>query len=130
SEGNLEFNAQLIRDEETLTATSEGKGTSYKKMLCAAFDMALLETYTDKSFYRFVYHDGILEGFDNRVKTRFMNAVSKFWETYKLQYILTVIDADLPRGIDDSRIPFPEGTIVREFHDAGDHGRLFNMPKF
>ena len=41
-------------------ATSEGKGTSYKKMLCAAFDMAVLETYADKSFYRFVYHDGIL----------------------------------------------------------------------
>ena len=130
AEGNLEFNAQLIRDEESLSATSEGKGTSYRKMLCAAFDMAVLETYADKSFYRFVYHDGILEGFDNRVKTRFMEAVNKYCNDYKLQYILTVIDADLPRGIDDARIPFPKGTIVREFHDAGDDGRLFNMPKF
>jgi uncharacterized protein YydD (DUF2326 family) len=129
-EGNLEFKAQLIRDEETLTATSEGKGTSYKKMLCAAFDMAVLETYATESFYRFVYHDGILEGFDNRVKTRFLEAVSKFCNDYKLQYILTVIDADIPRDIDDARIPFPSGTVVRELHDAGDNGRLFNMPKF
>src|SRR5262249_1982123 len=44
AEGNLDFNAQLIRDEESLSATSEGKGTSYRKMLCAAFDMAVLET--------------------------------------------------------------------------------------
>lgn len=130
AEGNLEFNAQLISDEQTLTATSEGKGTSYKKMLCAAFDMAVLETYADKSFYRFVYHDGILEGFDNRVKSRFLEAVGKYCNDYKLQYILTVIDADLPRGIDDARIPFPRETIVRELHDAGDSGRLFNMPKF
>lgn len=130
ADGNLEFNAQLIRDEETLATTSEGKGTSYKKMLCAAFDMAVLETYADQSFYRFVYHDGILEGFDNRVKTRFLEAVARYCTEYKLQYILTVIDADVPRGIDDARIPFAPGTIVRELHDAGDNGRLFNMPKF
>lgn len=130
AEGNLEFNAQLIRDEETLATTSEGKGTSYKKMLCAANDMAVLETYVDKSFYRFVYHDGILEGFDNRVKTRFLEAIGRYCKDFKLQYVLTVIDADLPRGIDDARIPFPKDSIVREFHDAGDNGRLFNMPKF
>ncbi len=130
SEGNLEFNAQLIRDEESLSATSEGQGTSYKKMLCATFDMAVLETYATQSFYRFVYHDGILEGFDNRVKVRFMEAINKYCGEFGLQYILTVIDADIPRDLNDSRIQFPNGTVVREFHEASDEGRLFNMPKF
>ncbi len=71
-----------------------------------------------------------MEGFDNRVKTGFLEAVNKYCNEYKLQYILTVIDADIPRGIDDARNPFPKDTIVREFHEAGDDGRLFNMPKF
>lgn len=128
--GNLEFNAQLIRDEESGDVTSEGKGTSYKKMLCAAFDIAVLETYADKSFYRFVYHDGILEGFDNRKKTRFLEAVAIYCNTFRLQYVLTVIDADIPRDANDARIPFPPLTIVRELHERGDDGRLFNMPTF
>jgi uncharacterized protein YydD (DUF2326 family) len=76
------------------------------------------------------YHDGILEGFDNRKKDRFLNAVDRFCKAFKLQYILTVIEADLPRDANDTKIPFPPGTIVRELHERGDNGRLFNMPKF
>ena len=130
AEGNLEFNAQLIRDEETRAVTSEGQGTSYKKMLCAAFDMAVLETYATGSFYRFVYHDGVLEGLDERKKTKLLEAVDRFCETYQLQYILTMIDADVPRDMNNKKISFPKGTIVRELHERGDSGRLFNMQKF
>ena len=129
-EGNIEFEANIIQDELSAKFTSEGKGTSYKKLLCAAFDMALLETYADKRFYRFVYHDGILEGLDNRKKQRFLRVIEQFCNTYQLQYILTVIDADLPRDTDDKKVSFPNDVIIKEFHEASDEGRLFNMPKF
>ena len=65
----------MIQDEKSLHATSEGKGTSYKKLLCAAFDIAVLKSFATESFYRFVYHDGILEGLDNRKKVQFLKVV-------------------------------------------------------
>lgn len=130
AEGNIEFEASIIEDETTRVYTGEGKGTSYRKLLCAAFDIALLETYADASFYRFVYHDGILEGLDNRKKMRFLNVVREFCGEFGLQYIMTVIDADLPRDEHDAKVQFPSETIVRTLHEGGDEGRLFRMPKF
>lgn len=129
-EGNLEFEANIVTDEETGLITSQGKGTSYKKFLCAAFDLSVLETYHDKSFFRFVYHDGMLEGLDNRKKIKFLALVRRFCEEFGLQYILTVIQSDLPRDANDNVIPFEDGEIIRQLHDEGDTGRLFNMPSF
>lgn len=129
-EGNFEFEASLLHDDVSMEATSGAKGTSYKKLLCAAFDMAVLEAHVKGSFYRFVYHDGILEGLDNRKKQKFLGVVQKFCKDFQLQYILTVIDADLSRDADDRKVSFPPGVIVRELHEGGDDGRLFNMPKF
>lgn len=129
-EGNLEFEANIVKDEETGLITSQGKGTSYRKFLCAAFDLAVLKTYHDKSFFRFVYHDGMLEGLDNRKKIIFLALVRRFCEEFGLQYILTVIQSDLPRDVSDNVIPFESGEIIRQLHDEGDTGRLFNMPSF
>ena len=129
-EGNLEFEANIVKDEETGLITSQGKGTSYKKFLCAAFDLAVLETYHNKSFFRFVYHDGMLEGLDNRKKIKFLALVRRFCNEFGLQYILTVIQSDLPRDAGDNVIPFEDGEIIRQLHDEGDTGRLFNMPSF
>jgi uncharacterized protein YydD (DUF2326 family) len=128
--GNLDFNADIVEDERTLVVTSEGKGTTYKKLLCASFDLAVLTSYINKSFFKFVYHDGILEGLDNRKKVNFLKLVRNYCKINGIQYILTVIDADLPRDHDDKKIQFKIDEIIRELHDEGDHGRLFNMPKF
>ena len=130
AEGNLEFEANIVADEETGLITCQGRGTSYKKFLCAAFDLAVLETYHHKSFYRFVYHDGMLEGLDNRKKIKFLALVRRFCKEFGLQYILTVIQSDLPRDASDIAIPFEDGEIIRYLHDEGDSGRLFNMPPF
>lgn len=129
-EGNLEFEANIVADEETGLITFQGRGTSYKKFLCAAFDLAVLETYHDKSFFRFVYHDGMLEGLDNRKKIKFLALVRRFCKEFGLQYILTVIQSDLPRDASDIAIPFEGSEIIRYLHDEGDTGRLFNMPVF
>lgn len=129
-EGNLEFETSIVADEETGLVTSQGKGTSYKKFLCAAFDLAVLATYHNKSFFRFAYHDGMLEGLDNRKKIKFLALVRRFCKEFGLQYILTVIQSDLPRDASDNAIPFGDGEIIRSLHDEGNAGRLFNMPSF
>ena len=62
--GGIDFTAEFIG--ETGTATSGDKGTSYKKLLCIAFDLAMLRTYLDVPFARFVFHDGALEQLEPR----------------------------------------------------------------
>ena len=56
-----------------------------------AFDLSLLIYYSNKSFFRFVYHDGILEGLDYRIKIRLLNKVKEICRDYNLQYVLSLI---------------------------------------
>lgn len=128
--GNIDFSADIVHDEKTMEITSESKGTTYKKLLCAAFDLAVLKNYSQKSFFRFVYHDGLLEGLDNRKKNNFLRLVKEYCDSYGLQYILTVITADLPRDENDKALEFKKEEIIRELSDEGQEGRLFNLPKF
>lgn len=74
-QGNVEFEAN-IQNPSDLTITAEDYGTTYRKLLCMAFDLSLLIHYSKKSFYRFVYHDGALEALDDRKK----NQISKFYQ--------------------------------------------------
>lgn len=47
-----------------------------------------------------------------------------------VQYILTVIDSDLPRDEADGKVIFDDREVIRSLHDQGDDGRLFRMPAF
>jgi uncharacterized protein YydD (DUF2326 family) len=125
-QGNIEFHAD-VQDPEKMEVTAEGIGTTYKKFLCMAFDLAVLITYSNRSFYRFVYHDGALEGLDNRKKINFLNTVRDICKEYGLQYILTLIDSDIPRDELDNKVAFPDEEIVLKLHDRDDSGRLFEM---
>lgn len=128
--GNLEFNTQIIDRIISERETSEGHGTSYKKLLCACFDLSVLTTYAPSRFYHFAYHDGIFEGLDNRKKVSFLQLVRHICDEKSIQYILTVIDSDLPRDERDQKLLFTEEEIIRELHDEGDQGRLFRMQAF
>ncbi len=130
SDGNLDFHAEFQGEDDDGSFTSEGRGTTYRKFLCMAFDLAVLQAYANSAFFRFVYHDGALETEDNRRKLRWIAAVREACAAYGLQYILTVIEDDLPRDSDDRLIAFPDDEIIRILHDRGDDGRLFRMPKF
>lgn len=123
TDGNVEFEA----DYQTLTqiTTSEADGTSYKKLLCVAFDLALLIHYSKHSFYRFVYHDGVLEGLDDRIKQRLLNVTQRLCKEYNLQYILTLINSDIPRDIRSDGYKFPIGSICLNLDDKNDQGKLF-----
>lgn len=122
-EGNVDFNADY--QTSTQITTSEADGMSYKKLLCAAFDIALLINYSSRSFYKFVYHDGLLEGLDDRVKQRLLNVTQRICEEYGLQYILTLIDSDIPGVADGTSSEFPIDAVCLSLHDKDDSGKLF-----
>ena len=128
--GNLDFSTRIVEEGDFGRETAEAEGTSYRKALCACMDLALLAVHSGEGFYQFVYHDGIFEGFDNRRKVSLLRTVRRLCNEYELQYILTVIDADLPRDEKDDKVLFIEDEIVRELHDQGATGRLFRMEAF
>jgi len=128
--GNLEFRAEFQESDREDSFTSESEGTTYKKFLCMAFDLALVVAYSSDRFYHFIYHDGAFETEDNRRKVQWLNTVRRLCLQHNLQYILTTIEDDLPRNDSDEKIPFPREEIVKELHDLGDEGRLFQMPGF
>lgn len=125
AEGNIEFHA----DYQTTTniTTSEAEGTSYKKLLCVAFDLALLIHNANHSFYRFVYHDGVMEGLDDRIKVRLLDVTQRICNKYDIQYILTIINSDIPSVMDGQIEPFPYNSVCLELNDVDDSGKLFGI---
>lgn len=121
NQGNVEFNADY-QNKVDLLNTSESQGTTYKKLLCVAFDLSLLVNFSDKSFYKFVYHDGVLEGLDDRIKIRYIKLIKEFCEKYNLQYIITLIDSDLPKEMPDL---IEDDDICLRLNDKDNNGKLF-----
>ncbi|EGR0942975.1 DUF2326 domain-containing protein [Vibrio cholerae] len=122
-EGNLEFYAGIMGD--TGEQTGESDGHSYKKILCMGYDLSVSLAYSNADFVRFIYHDGGLETLDERKKKAFLNFVRTYSELFGIQYILTVIDSDMPSGVN-----FSDEEIVLNLHDNGQSGRLFKMPSW
>ena len=123
SEGNLVFHAGFVNGD--FNFTSESDGCSYKKILCMGYDLAVNLAYSNKNFIRFIYHDGGLETLDSRKKIEFLKYVRLIPLLYGTQYILTVIDSDLPEGFS-----FNDEEIVLKLHDNGNSGLLFKMPSW
>lgn len=130
AEGNLEFHADIERMAGSGEMTSEAEGSTYTKFLCMAFDLAILAEYSGNRFFHFVYHDGALEGLDDRKKLRLLDLVDGFCRESRIQYILSTIQHELPRAPDGEVIDFQSDVIIRELHDEGDGGRLFRMAPF
>lgn len=123
-QGNIEYSADY-QNPSDLNTTSEAQGTTYKKLLCMAFDLSLLIHYSKKSFFRFVYHDGILEGLDNRIKIRLLNKVKSICQENNLQYVLSLIDSDIPTDEKGEKFIFTDTEICLELNDRDDSGKLF-----
>jgi uncharacterized protein YydD (DUF2326 family) len=122
--GHLEFKAEIL--DESGNATSADLGHTYRKLLCIAFDMAVLRAHLNDKFPRFVYHDGVFESLDDRKKENLL-AVIRRYAGLGIQPIVTLIDSDLPaRGDNDGRV-FDESEIVLALHDENERGRLFRM---
>lgn len=123
--GGLDFTAEFIGDSGT--ATSGDRGTSYKKLLCIAFDLAILRTYLNVPFPRFVYHDGALEQLEPRKREKLIG-VFRQYASLGLQPILSLLDSDLPSALDTDSSTLSESEVITTLHDEGEGGRLFAMP--
>jgi uncharacterized protein YydD (DUF2326 family) len=122
-QGNIEFKVEVTKENE-VDITAEGKGNTYQKMLCISFDLAVLVAYHKNSFYRFVYHDGALEGLDNRKKVNYISIVRRYCIENNLQYIFTSIEHDIPNEMLKT---FTEKEICLTLNDSGDEGKLFEF---
>jgi uncharacterized protein YydD (DUF2326 family) len=123
-EGHLEFRADIL--DEAGKATSAGLGHTYKKLLCIAFDLAVLRSHLHERFPRFAYHDGVFESLDPRKRANLLGVLREY-AILGLQPIITLIDADLPLSNDGNPV-FDQSEIIVLLHDEGDEGRLFKMP--
>lgn len=122
--GHLEFRAEIL--DESGNATSADLGHTYRKLLCIAFDLAILRAHLDGKFPRFVYHDGVFESLDDRKKENLLAVIRRYAEL-GLQPIITLIDSDLPSRVEDGESVFSSDEIVITLHDEGDRGRIFKM---
>jgi uncharacterized protein YydD (DUF2326 family) len=122
-EGHLDFKAEIL--DESGNATSADSGHTYRKLLCVAFDLAVLRAHLDVRFPRFVYHDGVFESLDDRKKENLLAVVRRYADL-GIQPIITLIDSDLPERTDGSSV-FSEDEIVVLLHDENEQGRLFKM---
>ena len=122
--GHLEFKAEIL--DESGNATSADLGHTYRKLLCIAFDMAILRAHIDGKFPRFIYHDGVFESLDDRKKESLLLVIRRYAEL-GLQPIITLIDSDLPVRTNENESVFGRDEIVLNLHDENDQGRLFRM---
>ena len=124
-QGNVDYSAEYQNLKQV--STSEADGTSYKKLLCAAFDLSLLIHYSKNSFFKFVYHDGIFEGLDDRIKVRLLNSVKSICQQYNIQYIVSMIDSDIPKMQDGTLYPIQSSEICLQLNDRDEDGKLFKQ---
>lgn len=120
-EGHLEFKAEIL--DEAGNATSADDGHTYRKLLCIAFDLAVLRAHTGDRYPRFVYHDGVFESLDDRKKENLVGVLRRYVEI-GIQPIITLIDSDMPK---DGAPLFDTTDVIVTLHDQGDEGRLFKM---
>lgn len=122
--GHLEFRAEIL--DESGNATSADMGHTYRKLLCIAFDMAVLRAHLNEPFARFVFHDGVFESLDDRKKQNLLTVMRRYTDL-GIQSVITLIDSDLPALKDGDPPMFAEEEIVTRLHDENEQGRLFKM---
>jgi uncharacterized protein YydD (DUF2326 family) len=123
-QNNVDFDAEYLGAFDRPTSEDEGK--SYKQVLCAAYDLAVTGELLNEDFIRFIYHDGLLEGFDPRVKVNVIEVLREYSHR-GVQQILTVLDSDLPILPDGVRFRFEDEEVILHLHDEGAAGRLFRF---
>lgn len=122
-QGNLDFRVEILGEEGE--STSADVGATYRKLLCIAFDLAVLRAHLSDRYPQFVFHDGAFETLDSRKKERLLAVFRKYAEI-GIQSVVTLIDSDMPR--DSSGEPMIlDREIILKLHDRGQDGRLFRM---
>jgi len=121
---HFEFSAEIL--DEYGNSTSADEGTSYQKLLCIGFDMAIARVYAHKKFPHFLFHDGVFESLDNRKKENLLQVIRRYTEFFNIQHIVTLIDSDLPASKNLKDV-FRESEVILCLHDENINGQLFKM---
>lgn len=119
-EGHLEFKADILDDAGK--ATSADLGHTYRRLLCIAFDLAVLRAHLDDKFPRFVYHDGVFESLDDRKKANLLTVIREYADL-GIQPVITLIASDMPPAADAREPVFAPDEIVLTLHDVGPEAR-------
>lgn len=123
---NVDFPPPKVHDKQNENKiTAKDEGTTYKKILCVAFDLAILASYNKESYYRFVYHDDVLSQQDNGIKHRLLKLIDTLCKQFDLQYILSVIKSDLPYDEKDQLEYFSDNEVILKLNDKDNFGTLF-----
>ncbi|MFN0130724.1 MAG: DUF2326 domain-containing protein [Verrucomicrobiales bacterium] len=128
-EGNLDPHAEFS-DSETDLHTEEDRGTSFRQLLCIAFDLAVLISYAREPFFHFVYHDGGLERLQNKIKLSLLRVIRETCSTHGIQYIFSTLSEDIPIHDDSDGLCPASEEVILNLDDSGDAGRLFKMGRF
>ncbi|TDR30349.1 DUF2326 domain-containing protein [Hydromonas duriensis] len=120
-EEHIYFKEELLNDSGGFT--SGNRGHSYKKLLCVAYDLALQKAHLNDKYPHFVFHDGVFESLDDKLKENLLNVFREYTEM-GVQSIITLIDSDLPKS------KFSDEEIILMLHDADQGGRIFKMNSF
>lgn len=122
-EGNVDFDAYF---ENQGIKNQKHKGTSFKKLLCIAFDMAIARYYAEQGYGLFIYHDGILESLDNNPKKNLLNVIREY-SKFGIQHFITLLDDEITILSKSKEGVYPE-EIILELNDKEDNsGRLFKI---
>jgi len=128
SSDNVEFIPPKVHSKKVgQKETSKDEGNTYKKLLCVAFDLAILTSYNSESYFRFVYHDDVLSQQDNGIKNRLIELIKTLTSQYDLQYVLSAIKADLPLDENDEIVYFDDKDVILRLHDRDESGTLFGF---
>ena len=111
---NVDFKPEFID-------SAKDEGATYYKILCVAFDLAILINYRNKSHFRFVYHDDVVSGDDNGVKSRLIEVIRGICLQHDIQYIFSVIKDNIPPSQN------LEHDVILSLNDREDSGKLFKM---
>jgi uncharacterized protein YydD (DUF2326 family) len=112
-EGNPDFESIIIDNKDVDQLTGQGDGYSATKVQCAAFVLAVLAAYNKETFFKFAYHDGVLEGSGDNPKINFLKEIREICKEYDIQYIISVIKSDVPNNFE-----FKEGEVVANVTEA------------
>lgn len=120
--GNIDY-VPSFRDEIG-ESTDEGKGNTYAKLMCIAFDMAIVSAHCNDRFPRWLIHDGVFEYMDERKRKALLGEMIEYSQL-GIQHIVTMIDSDVPSGEDIATFLGKQCKIVLTLSDADDQGLLF-----
>lgn len=104
--GNVDFQPVVLDAGDALTGKSQGNTSRH--VMCVSFILAVMAAYSDQSFFKFAYNDGVMEGWGDSHKRSFIKLVREYAEEYDIQFITSMINSDVP-----GNFAFKDGEIVR-----------------